>query len=75
MEEVNISQCRKCGKLEVRKQDGYFPDGRNKRFVNAEEKQWSGRSCPDCVIKRVRNQIKEKRQKVKNADTRTDPEN
>lgn len=72
MEEVDISQCRKCGKLEVRKQDGYFPDGRNKRFVNAEGKQWSGRACPDCVCKRVSAQVKEKRQKAKNADSGAD---
>lgn len=72
MNETDVSQCRKCGKLEVRRQDGYFPDGRNKRFVNAEGKQWSGRACPDCVLKRVRTQVKEKRQKVKDATTGAD---
>lgn len=75
MEETDISTCRKCGKLEVRQQDGYFPDGRNKKFVNAEGKQWSGRACPDCVIKRVRTQIKERRQKAKNADSGTYAQN
>ena len=75
MQEVDVSQCRKCGKLEVRRQDGYFPDGRNKRFVNAEGKQWSGRACPDCVCKRVKEQVKEKRQKAKNADSGTDSQN
>lgn len=74
-EESDISTCRKCGGLEVRKQDGYFPDGRNKRFVNAEGKQWSGRACPDCVCKRVKESIKEKRQKVKNAEPRNDSTN
>lgn len=69
MEEVDISQCRKCVKLEVRKQEGYFPDGRNKRFVNAEGRQWSGRACPICVRNRVKVSIKEKRQKAKNANT------
>lgn len=65
MEETDISQCRKCGKLEVRKQDGYFPDGKNKRFVNATGAQWSGRSCPDCVRSRVKTQVKQKRADAK----------
>lgn len=65
MEELDVSQCRKCGKLEVRRQDGYFPDGRNKRFVNAENAQWSGRSCPNCVRKRVKEQIKQRRADAK----------
>lgn len=75
MEEIDVSKCRKCGKLEIRRQDGYFPDNRNKRFVNSEGKQWSGRACPDCVLKRVRTQVKEKRQKAKDADTGTHAEN
>ena len=65
MEEIDVSQCRKCGKLEIRRQDGYFPDGKNKRFVNNEGRQWSGRSCPGCVRSRVRNQIKQKRAECK----------
>lgn len=65
MEESDISSCRKCGKLEVRKQDGYYPDGRNKRFVNAEGDLWSGRACPDCVRKRVKEQVKKKRSDAK----------
>lgn len=65
MEETDISTCRKCGKIEVRRQDGYFPDGRNKRFVNAEGAQWSGRACPDCVRKRVKESVKQKRADAK----------
>lgn len=65
MEEIDTSQCRKCGKLEVRKQDGYFPDGRNKKFVSADGAQWSGRACPNCVRKRVKEKIKQKRADAK----------
>lgn len=61
----DISTCRKCGGLEVRKQEGYFPDGRNKRFVDAKGCQWSGRSCPTCVRKRVKDTIKKKRADAK----------
>lgn len=71
-DEINVSTCRKCEKPEVRKQDGYFPDGRNKRYVDANGAQWSGRACPACVRKRVKEQVKDKRQKAKNADSRTD---
>lgn len=67
-QEVDICQCRKCGKLEVRKQDGYFPDGRNKRFVNLEGAQWNGRKCPGCQQKNSKVHIQEKRKKAKNAD-------
>jgi len=65
MEESDVVQCRKCSGLEVRKQDGYYPDGRNKRFINVEGKLWSGRACPDCVCKRVKLQVKQKRQNAK----------
>jgi hypothetical protein len=68
MEDIDVCQCRKCGKLEVRRQDGFFPDGRNKKFVNSVSEQWSGRSCPECVRKRVKEQVKLKRAEKKNAD-------
>lgn len=70
MEEIDVSQCRKCGKLEVRRQDGYFPDGRNKRFVNAEGDQWNGRKCPGCQKDKSKEHIKQKREDAK---TRTNP--
>lgn len=69
MEESDISKCRGCEKLEVRKQDGYFPDGRNKRFVNAEGKLWSGRKCPGCQQRSSRETIKQKR-----ADAKSKPD-
>ena len=65
MEDVDISKCRKCEGLVVRKQDGYFPDGKNKRFVDANGKQWSGRTCPDCHGKRAKETIKQKRADAK----------
>ena len=64
-EEVDVCQCRKCGGLKVRKQDGYFPDGRNKRFVDEKGGQWSGRACPICVRNRVKESIKQKRANAK----------
>jgi len=71
MEESDVSTCRKCGKLEIRKQDGYFPDGRNKRFVDAEGLQWNGRVCGQCHSSKVKIQVKEKRKRDKDAATGT----
>lgn len=65
MEDVDVSTCRKCGGLEVRKQDGYFPDGKNKRFVDAKNAQWNGRTCPSCQKKNVKTQVKQKRANAK----------
>lgn len=65
MEESDISKCRECGKLEVRKQDGYFPDGKNKRFVNGAGQQWNGRKCPGCQQSNSKLNIKQKRADAK----------
>ncbi len=67
MDEENVSKCKGCGKLEVRKQDGFFPDGKNKRYVDGSNLLWNGRTCPSCVKKKSKTHIKEKRQKEKNA--------
>ncbi len=61
MEESDISKCKVCGKLEVRRFVGYQPDGKNKKFVDDSDKQWVGRKCPVCVKESARLHIKEKR--------------
>ena len=63
----DISKCKKCGALEVRKQDGFFPDGRNKKYVDGSGKQWVGRTCPKCVRHKSKDHIKKKRAEAKNA--------
>lgn len=65
----DLSTCRKCGKIKLRRQDGYFPDGRNKRFVNDDGEQWNGRKCPDCQKSNSKTHIKQKRADAK---TRSD---
>jgi hypothetical protein len=65
MEDSDLSKCRKCGKIKVRKFVGYFPDGKNKKFVDEHGKQYRGRACPDCVRLEVRTKIKEKRNNEK----------
>lgn len=65
MEESDISKCRKCGGLEVRKADGHFPDGKNRKFVDLDGGQWNGRMCPKCVRLKAKAHIKEKRANAK----------
>ena len=67
MEDSDLSTCRGCGKIEVRRHVGSF-DGTNKKFVNAEGKLWNGRKCPKCHKDKVKTKLKEKR----NADSRDD---
>jgi hypothetical protein len=65
MEESDISKCKICGRLEVRRFIGYFPDGKNKKFVGADDAQWNGRRCPSCVRNEVKTHIKQKRADAK----------
>lgn len=65
MVEENVTKCRECGALELRIQKGYFPDGRNKKYVNSEGLQWVGHKCPRCVKVKAKNHIKKKREDAK----------
>lgn len=75
MDEDILSKCKACGKLEVRKQDGYFPDGKNKRYIDGDKLLWNGRTCGKCVQRKSRTYIKEKRQKDKDAVSGDDSKN
>jgi len=67
----DISNCRVCGKLEVRRCVGYYPDGRNKKFVDASNALWVGRKCPGCIRNKAKLHIKEKRAKKKSEQVGT----
>lgn len=64
----NIKKCKGCGKLEVRKQCGFFPGGRNKKWVNDNGGIWNGLKCPDCNRSRVKDSIKQKRADAKSGN-------
>ena len=68
----DISKCRNCEGLDLRVQDGFFPDGKNKKYVNGEKLMWNGRRCPKCVKLKAKDHIKQKR---KNAKPRDDSKN
>lgn len=53
MEESNVTTCRVCNQLKVRKQDGLFKS-KNKKWVDETGHQWNGRTCPDCNRLRAR---------------------
>jgi hypothetical protein len=72
MDEENLSKCKVCGSIRVRKQDGFFPDGKNKRYVSESNLLWNGRTCPICVQIKAKLNIKAKRIKEKNAVPRDD---
>lgn len=56
--------CNTCQKLKVRNPDGFFPNGRDRRFVDEHGKQWVGKSkCPDCNRNRMKSYQKLKRNK------------
>jgi hypothetical protein len=47
--EVNRRKCKVCGEIKVRQTlDNKFPNGRDKKHVDAEGKLWSGNTCPSC---------------------------
>ena len=72
MKENDISKCRKCEKIVPRNFVGYYPGGKNKKYVNSEGKLWTGRICPDCVKSKNKVSIKERRE---NAKSRNEPQN
>ena len=73
MEESDVSKCKDCGKLEIRKQDGYYPDGKNKRFVDADGLLWNGRVCGQCT--RTKSKLHNREKRKKDAEPRNDVQN
>lgn len=49
MIERNDRICKKCFKMKPRISAGKFPNGKDTRYVDENNKQWSGSVCPDCV--------------------------
>jgi len=48
-EESNLSKCSKCQEIKLRKQEGFYPDGRNKKYIDEDGNLYVGRKCPSCV--------------------------
>lgn len=61
--EENLSKCSACQEIKPRIQDGKYPDGRNKKWVNEKGDLWVGRRCPDCVRSNMKSRMKIVRKK------------
>lgn len=60
MSESNYRICKVCKHLKQRIQNGTFPNGRDKKWVDAEDQLWSGSTCGPCNSKRIRKLQKKK---------------
>jgi|GEM_PF-6989579 hypothetical protein len=56
--ESDLSTCRLCEKIKVRRYVGKYPNGRDKKYVDEKGQQWCGRKCPDCQADRARNNMR-----------------
>lgn len=62
--EANLSKCSgPCGEIKPRIQNGKYPDGRNKKWVNEKGELWVGRRCPDCVKSSMKERMRKFRSK------------
>ena len=44
--------------MRVRQEDGYFPNSKNKRYLDEEGKLWNGRVAPCCHGKKIKEGMK-----------------
>ncbi len=55
--EIQQKHCKVCGQLKSRIACGKFGDGRSKRWLDENGKQWNGLMCPDCQRNRARSNM------------------
>jgi len=61
---MNTFKCKVCDCLKVRVQKGTFSSPRNKRYVDENDKQWSGKTCPECHRNRAAVNMRNLRNKL-----------
>ena len=59
-EESDLSTCRLCEKIKIRRFVGKFDD-KNKKYVDETGLLWNGRKCPQCHKDHSRMNMKKKR--------------
>ena len=57
MSESNTNTCKVCNKNKTRIAIGKYPSG-NKKYVNEENHEWSGKTCPSCHKSKVAKSMK-----------------
>lgn len=66
IEEDNVRTCKVCNQNKKRISAGKY-NFKDKRWVDETGKQWMGRTCPDCNVKRSKSTMRNTR--VKNKST------
>lgn len=61
--ETRTIVCKQCGLPKEAFMRGYFPNFKDKRWVDKEERQFSGLTCPDCQVRRSKTNMKKLRDK------------
>ena len=54
MKELNIRECKVCSVRKERILAGKYPDGRNSKWTDSNDREWNGRVCPDCHASRAK---------------------
>lgn len=61
--ECTYKVCKVCGVEKMRFHGGQYPNAKDTRFVDEDNRQWNGAVCPSCHSTRVALQRKAKRDK------------
>lgn len=58
--------CKSCQHLKIRIKAGYYPNGKDGKFVDPDMREWNGRVCPDChvVSLKVKQKISRAKDKI-----------
>jgi len=65
MEQEPLGKCKQCQFLKVRKDAGTFGDGKTRRYVDRNGKQWCGLLCPECQREKAKNTMSKLRRSRK----------
>lgn len=65
MNEVIPKLCKVCGEVKEAIFNGFYGDGKTRKYVNRTGQLWNGTWCPECNIIRVRIKMQEIRSKRK----------
>lgn len=63
--ESDLSTCRKCEQIKLRRYVGKYPNGHDKKYMDEDGKIWTGRTCPACVKDLSRNNMRRLRKNGK----------
>lgn len=61
IEKAVYVMCKYCGLEKKRYKNGVYPNGKDARYVDENDREWSGRTCPDCQSLKTARRAKAKR--------------